>query len=143
MNHLGTGRPLRRGPALTRLARLAVGVFASLVVSGCGDDPGPGFLQVTFESSVVEVGAAVLDLQGGGLGEVEGLDGSVAVAAPNANGVTRVVVSSTAAEAPRFRIAVQDLGADLPAASLVQAVDFDNRSLIGTALIQIRISKQR
>ena len=76
--------------------------------------PGPGFLQVSFESTVVDVGAVVVDLQGTQFGDVEGLDGSVAVAAAATNGVTRVVASSTSPLAPRFRVAVSDLGADLP-----------------------------
>jgi len=139
-------RPPLRGAALSvlkRAARMGMGVLTCVAVASCGDDPGPGFLQVSFESTVVDVGAVVVDLQGTQFGDVEGLDGSVAVAAAATNGVTRVVASSTSPLAPRFRVAVSDLGADLPTASLVQAVDLDNRPLIGTALIQIRISRQR
>ncbi len=130
--------------ARTRWVRhTLVGVALAVGLGACGDDVRPGFLLVTFESPSVEVGAVVVELAGAGLGAVQGVGGAVAVAHDQPDASLRVLTSSTGPVAPRFRIAVDNVNMDLPRATLLQAVDLQNRPVVGTAGVQIRIGPER
>jgi len=112
---------------LTGRAAGAWGLVLALFGSACdGQGPeGPGFVDVTIGGPTA-VGAAVVNVSGGGVTAFEGAGGSRVFAAPLPPEVHRVVVVGESGAHLRFRVRVEDRGATLPTVVLLSVVDDGN-----------------
>lgn len=96
-------------------------------VVGCGESSGPsgpGQLHITLESSNTDDAAAVLELSGSGLGNVEVLGGEAFL--QQEGNTTRVVIVLDDAGKIDFSIDVDDMS-QRPTVRILQVADGDNR----------------
>lgn len=122
---------------------LVLGLSAALLVTACGDDgpSGPGSLQATVESSSIPVGAVVLSVEGVG---VTGFSprGTTRVFSSRlgATSYRVVVVGGTPGSVP-FLINVEDVGATLPAVTVLEAVSGDDQAIADVGGIRVSVSR--
>lgn len=120
---------------------LAMG--AALLVSGCGDSgpSGPGSLQATVESGSIRVGAVVLTIEGMGITGFSP-QGTTRVFSNRLSATTHrvVVVGGTPGGVP-FLINVEDVGATLPAVTVIEAVSGKDRGIADISGISVSVSR--
>jgi hypothetical protein len=139
----GRESPRRPGSSFGRLALPAL-LFAALVTVGCGDDGGgPGELTGTVVSPGPALGGAVLEVVGKGVTGFSGAGATRVYYAPTqTEGTFRVVLLSSSSSGPlQFRVAVQDVGAKKPSASLVNLTSVGNLPLPATSEYSVTFSK--
>ncbi len=125
---------------MRRSARLVTAMIAATLVAACGDDgpSGPGTLRVTV-SGTTELGAAVIDFAGEGLGipstgQTDWVEGVATEAG------LRVLVVSDAGGVLTFEVPVSDLSLPLPTATVVQASRADDRRMFSVNGITVSIA---
>jgi hypothetical protein len=85
----------------------------------------------------------VLLVTGSGIQGISPAAGSRAYGAPQAGSpdVYRVVAVNTAPGELRFRVEVADVGADLPVATVLEAVDEQNQPVPSPGVYEVRFSR--
>lgn len=126
---------------MSRRGRLFMGLLATLFLVGCGDDgpSGPGTLQVTV-SGTSELGAAVIEFAGPGLGLPSTGQGDWVEGVATESGL-RVLAVSNIGGALTFEIPVSDQSLPLPTATVLQASRVDNRRMVSVNGITVAISR--
>lgn len=112
-----------------RAGSAAVVVPAVVVIVGACDDQGiqgPGSLVARVDAPDVELGSAVVEVQGTGIRGFEALGGSRVFTRSAGGGTHRVVVVDPGGGDLRFRIRVEAVAAALPAATVQAAADTAN-----------------
>ena len=123
-------------------ARAVLGALAlGAAVAAC-EPRGPGSLNATVEAPG-PTGAVVIELAGQRMTSFEGVGGTRTFATQGspADTLRRVVVVSPAGVELRFRIAVEDIGADPPRAAVVDAVDPSNLKVPTLTGYRVKISR--
>ena len=122
-------------------AGLGAAVALALGLAAC-EPSGPGALTATV-SAPVPTGAVVVELIGARITAFEGLaDARTFAAEPSAaDTVQRVIVISPTGGPFRFRIEVEDLGAEPPRGAVVDAVDPANRRISTLTTYTVRIAR--
>ncbi|MFQ5535819.1 MAG: hypothetical protein ACE5GJ_00070 [Gemmatimonadota bacterium] len=117
-------------------------VVGALFASACDSGPsGPGTLNARVEGPPT-LGAAVIEVTGGGIQGFED-QGDTRVYGAMVSEVEnryRVVVISPEGGTIRFGIRVDDVGADLPSASVVTTASTDNLPALGTG-VSVKIER--
>ncbi len=121
--------------------RSFAGAAALLATLACGDSGpgGPETLTATIEGPA-PLGAALVEVTGGGIEGFEGDSSTEAFAAELAPGVHRVVLIAPAPDL-RFRILVSDAEEGAPTARVVSAVGTDNEVITLAAQYTVRIAR--
>lgn len=118
-----------------------LGLAATVALAACSDDPqGPGTITLTVDAAA-PLGAAVLDLRGGGIEGVEEPAAGWAVLRPLATSGHRLLVVAEQAGDLVVRIRVADLDAPLPRATLLQASGQDDRAIEVLGGIDVRVRR--
>jgi len=106
-------------------------VLASLVI-GCDSGPdGPGDLTGSVQSPSPSLGGVVFEVVGAGIEGFSGAGGTwVSWARQEDPIVYRVIVLGESGGDLKFSVAVQDRGGRMPRATVVSAVDLNNRPLL-------------
>jgi hypothetical protein len=130
---MSAGRPGRAAPLA--LAAVALGLAAC-------EPSGPGELVATVHAPV-PTGAVVVELVGARMTGFDGVGDSRAFGADGvaADTVRRVVVISPSAGDLRFRVLVEDVGAEPPRAAVIEAVDPANRAITALTGYSVRIAR--
>ncbi|MFO8175630.1 MAG: hypothetical protein ACQET1_10430 [Gemmatimonadota bacterium] len=110
---------------------------------GCSDSGGPGELTGTVQTPGPVLGGAVLEVVGKGITGFSGAGATRVFHAPTeTEGTYRVVLLSSSPSGPlQFRVAVQDVGAKKPSASLVNLTSGENLPLPATAEYGVKFTK--
>lgn len=100
-------------------------------VAACDSGPdGPGDVTASVQASGQDLGAAVLQIVGGGIEDFSGTGGTKVLWAQQENPVLfRVVVIASSGGDLDFSVTVQDRGGRLPRATVVAAVDALNQPI--------------
>jgi hypothetical protein len=122
---------------------VAVAVLAPWTTA-CSDDPsGPGTVTVTVEGST-PLGGAVLDIRGK-VDAAESLHAGWSLLEPLSNQgstpVYRLLVVQEEAGALSVSLSVPDVGADLPAVTVLQASGADDRRLPAVGGLDVRVKR--
>lgn len=139
----GRSGPRRRKSSFRGLTFLTL-LFAALLAVGCGDDGGgPGELTGTVVSPGPALGGAVLEVVGKGVTGFSGAGATRVYYAPTqTEGTFRVVLLSSSDSGPlQFTVAVQDVGAKKPSASLVNLTSVGNLPLPATSDYSVTFSR--
>lgn len=126
-----------------RRRAFSLALIIGLVAWGCDSGPsGPGNLVGTVQSVDRPVGGAVLEVVGKGIQGFSGAGGSRVFWAPKGTTDTyRVVVITPTAGDPQFQVAVADLGAGKPRATVISVVDGSNLTLPPTSDYKVRFKR--
>ena len=124
------------------MKRLATASVFLLLAWGCDSGPsGPGDLTGEVRSTGTDLGGAVLQVVGKGIDGFSGVGGSRVFWAPiDVADTYRVVVITDSPGDLHFRVSVQDLGEQAPAAAVVNLVDGQNTNLPATKDYQVRFT---
>lgn len=119
------------------------GLSAALLVAACGDSgpSGPGSLQATVNSGSIPVGAVVLAIEGMGITGFSP-QGTTRVFSNRLSATTHrvVVVGGTPGSVP-FLINVEDVGATLPAVTVIEAVSGNDQAIADVSGISVSVSR--
>ena len=123
------------------MKRLLVVAMLSLGALGCDSGPdGPGDFTGTLQTSGGAVGGIVLEVVGTGIEGFSGAGGTKVFSAVQADPkVHRVIVIGESGELA-FQVTVQDRGRGKPKATVVNAVDLQNRPLPVTQDFKVRFT---
>lgn len=133
-----------RGLATSRTPALLVALLVAF--TACDDEPsGPGTFTVTVEAGAVSLGAAVVELRGGGLEDVEPLASGWTHLERVAGGggpsdVHRLLIISQEGGTLSAVLRVRDVGAR-PTASVLVASDDDDQPLASLDDLTVRVQR--
>ena len=113
------------------MKRSAVGLVLLLLTGGCDSGPdGPGDITGTLQTPGVSVGAAVLEVVGGGVQGFAGAGGTKVFWAQQVDPKNhRVVVVGSGGSDLQFQVSVEDRSKRAPRVTVVNLVDTGNRSV--------------
>lgn len=113
------------------------------LMAGCDSGPdGPGDVTGSVKAPGQDLGAAVVEVIGGGIESFSGTGGSKVIWAQQENPVLfRVVVVSGAGGDLSFHAKVKDRGGRLPRATVVGAVDDQNRPIPMSPAVEVSFSR--
>jgi hypothetical protein len=113
-----------------------------LLVGACDSGPdGPGDFTGTLQSEGVAVGGVVLEVVGSGVEDFAGAGGTKVFWAPQSDPkVHRVVVIGEGGGDLAFQVSVQDRSRGKPRATVLNAVDLQNRILPVTKEYKVRFT---
>lgn len=122
-----------------------VALISGLLVAACGGDgggpKGPGTLTGLVKSGPIPVGAVVLQVSGQGIDGFSALGGDRLFHSQVQPGVHRVVLVGSTPGDFTFSVSVQDVGAQVPAITVVEAVGGDNLAIVDLTGIEAKIQK--
>ena len=123
------------------MKRLLVAAVLSLWAVGCDSGPdGPGDFSGTLQTNAGSVGGVVLEVVGTGIEGFSGAGGTKVFSAVQADPkVHRVIVIGEGGELT-FQVSVQDRGRGKPKATVINAVDLENRPLPVTQDFKVRFT---
>jgi hypothetical protein len=123
------------------MKRLFVVAALSLLALGCDSGPdGPGDFTGTLRTEGVAVGAMVLEVVGSGIEGFSSAGGTKVFSAVQADPNThRVMVIGEGGDLA-FQVTVQDRGRGKPKATVINAVDLENRPLPVTREFKVRFT---
>ncbi len=124
------------------MRHLLVGAAFCLVAMGCDSGPdGPGDFTGTLRSDGVALGAVVLEVVGNGVEGFSSAGGTkVFWAVQSDPKIHRVIVIGEGNGNLSFQVSVQDRGRGKPKATVVNAVDLENRPLPVTRDFKVRFT---
>ncbi|MGD2120092.1 MAG: hypothetical protein PVJ76_00035 [Gemmatimonadota bacterium] len=124
------------------MRRLLVCAILGLLAAGCDSGPeGPGDFTGTLQSGGVAVGGVVLEVVGSGVEDFTGAGGTrVFWASQSDPKVHRVIVIGEGSGDLEFQVAVEDRGRGKPRATVLNAVDLENRPLPVTQDFKVRFT---
>ncbi|MSR35507.1 MAG: hypothetical protein EXR95_02520 [Gemmatimonadetes bacterium] len=123
--------------AVALIAALAL----ALGVAAC-EPSGPGELTATVQAPV-PTGAVVIELAGARITGFDGVGDTRTYAAEAVAGdtVQRVIVVSPTGASLRFRVRVEDVGAEPPRGAVIEAVDPTNRRITALTGYMVRVAR--
>ncbi len=119
-------------------------LLSALLLPACGGDDGPtgpGTLTGLVKSGPIPVGAIVLQVSGQGIDGFSALGGDRLFHSQVQPGVHRVVLVGSTPGDFTFTVSVQDVGAPVPAITVVEAVGGDNEAIVDLTGIEAKIEK--
>ena len=142
---LRTLEPVAVGRGRTGRVRALVSALLLAVAAACGDS-GPGepgaFLARATLDQTPPLGAAVLEVHGRGITGFSARGDTRLYSAPvdGRADLHRVMIVDPAGGEIGFDIEVDDVNLDLPAITVVQAADSDNR-IVSAGLVSVRVER--
>ena len=109
----------------------------------CDSGPsGPGQFTAVVTSPSGGVGAVILQVQGQGIQGFAGAGATEVLSNPmGSEGTFRVVAVNEGTGTLQFRVQVEDLGAELPTASVISAAGTDNQMVVSVTGYQVRFER--
>ena len=112
-------------------------------LAACDSGPsGPGDLTAVVTAPSGGVGAVILQVQGQGIQGFVGAGATEVLSNPmGSEGAFRVVAVNEGTGTLQFRVQVDDLGAELPTASVISAAGTDNQMVVSVTGYQVRFER--
>jgi len=123
------------------MRRLGALILAGVLLTACDSGPsGPG--QLLIRASGVDLGAAVLEIQGSGIREFSARGSTRIYSAPVSakTGAFRVVIVDPVGTDIGFDVSVDDVGMEGPIVTVVSAADTANQTM-STAGVTVRVER--